>query len=358
MVKSPSVLLDGELQKKLAKSLEKILPRHYSSQSLAKIVGKNGLDLDTEAINKAINEPFWDLLDRGGKRWRPALFLIILDLLGKDAKDFVDFAIIFELIHNATLMIDDIEDSSSLRRGKKAVHLIYGVDISINAANTLYFLPLKILDNYKDSLSQETILKVYQTYLQEMINLSLGQATDIAWHRGLVDDLKISVDQYLQMCAFKTGCLARMACKMAVIVAGGSDQLVVAFGKLGESLGIVFQIQDDILNITKSELSNKKGLGEDITEGKISLPVIYAVSELSKSKQQRLIKILNMHTRDSNLKKEAIELIGEGKGIELAQKKMQLIFNQTWNELINHLQENTNTQKLYQLAQSLIERKI
>ena len=242
-----------ELQK-INSALEKVLPRKFTKESLLKIIGKVKYELDIEAINKAVNEPLWDLFDRGGKRWRPILFLTVIDLLTKNPDDFMDLAVVFEIIHNGTLVVDDFEDSSLKRRGGETLHLKYGSDIAINAGNLIYFLPLKILDQYKERLSQEVILKIYQVYLSEIVNLGLGQSMDIAWHRGLVDGFSVTEGEYLQMCAFKTGGLARMACKIAAIVGGADEKLVLALGQLGESLGVVFQIQDDILNITENEL--------------------------------------------------------------------------------------------------------
>lgn len=350
--------MDKDVIDKINSSLEKLVPRKYTITSLQKIVGETRFDLDTTAVNKTINGPVWDLLDRGGKRWRPVLFLKIVDLLGKNPEDFFDLASVFELIHNATLIVDDVEDSSVKRRGKPCVHLIYGVDIAINAGNAIYFLPLKVLDELKEKLSEEVIFKIYRIYVEEMINLSFGQATDIAWHRGLVDDFSITERQYLQMCSFKTGCLARMACKVAATVSGADNDLVATIGLLGESLGIVFQIQDDILNITKSELSDKKGFGDDITEGKRSLPVIYALSTLSKSQAKRLIKILLLHTNDQSLIEEAVGLINQAEGVEKAQKTMKKLFEDAWNELDPLIANSSKKDQLYDLAKFLINRQV
>jgi geranylgeranyl diphosphate synthase type I len=104
--------------------------------------------------------------------------------LGKNPEDFVDFAIIPEVIHNGTLMVDDIEDSSEFRRGKPCTYKIYGLDIAINAGNAMYYLPLLPLIKNKEKISKEKLCKIYEIYVQEMINLSLGQAMDISWHRA------------------------------------------------------------------------------------------------------------------------------------------------------------------------------
>ena len=350
--------MQNKYLKDIEKSFEEILPRKFTNASLQKVLSPTGYELDVIAINKVINIPVWDLLDRGGKRWRPILFLTIVDLLGKNPKDFIELAVVFESIHNGTLIVDDFEDLSLQRRGKQTIHLLFGNDVAINAGNLMYFLPLKILEKYKQKLSEETMLKIYRTYLDEMVSLGIGQATDIAWHRGLVDGFKITEGQYLQMCAFKTGGLSRMASKVASIVGGADEKLIDAFGLFGESLGVVFQIQDDILNITESELSKKKGLGDDITEGKRSLPVILALKNLSQKGGKRLEEILLMHTTDKKLISEAISLIKEGSGIGKAKEIMEELFRKAWNGLDSLLTNDKKKDKLLKLAKFLVEREI
>jgi geranylgeranyl pyrophosphate synthase len=110
-------------------------------------------------LTKGLSEPIWDLLDRGGKRWRPVLCMIIAELFNRKRSEVYEIAALCEIIHNGTLMIDDIEDSSQVRRNKPCVHHIYGVDIAINAGNFMYFAPmLKIIKNKK--YSPEVLLKL------------------------------------------------------------------------------------------------------------------------------------------------------------------------------------------------------
>jgi len=124
------------------KAIEKYIPRKFSEKAILFKVNPPKHRFNMEALNKAISEPIWDILDRGGKRWRPALFLLVCEALGKKAEDYLDFAIIPEVIHNGTLIIDDIEDASDLRRGKPCTYKVYGMDIAVNAGNTMYYLPL------------------------------------------------------------------------------------------------------------------------------------------------------------------------------------------------------------------------
>lgn len=97
------------------------------------------------SLSKSLSEPIYDLLDRGGKKWRPILCMLIAQLYGHKKEEVFDIAALCEIIHNGTLIVDDIEDSSTIRRDKECVHLLYGVDISVNAGNFMYFAPLNYL---------------------------------------------------------------------------------------------------------------------------------------------------------------------------------------------------------------------
>ena len=179
------------------KTIEKYIPRKFSKNAILFKVNPPMYSYNLEPLNKAIAEPIWDMLDRGGKRWRPALFLLICEALGKESDYCLDFAIIPEVIHNGTLVIDDIEDSSELRRGKPCTYKIFQLDIAVNAGNAMYYLPLLPLMEQREKLTPKVERDVYEVYVQEMINLSLGQAMDIAWHRDLANADDLSEDDYL-----------------------------------------------------------------------------------------------------------------------------------------------------------------
>jgi geranylgeranyl diphosphate synthase type I len=127
-----------------------------------------------------------------------------------------------EIIHNATLIVDDVEDSSQLRRGKPCIHHIYGVDVAVNAGNALYYLPVYLL---MQSVSGKTKQLLLEKYVEMMVKLSLGQTMDIVWHRGLVSE--VSEEDYLQMASYKTGALSRFAVEIACISSGREDLLDV-----------------------------------------------------------------------------------------------------------------------------------
>jgi len=341
------------------KTIEKYIPRVFSENAAIFRINPPSYAYNLETLNKAVADPIWEFLDRGGKRWRPALFLLICEALGKDPEDFVDFAIIPELIHNGTLMTDDIEDASELRRGKPCTYRIYGLDIAINAGNAMYYLPLLPLIENREKFPPEKLVKAYETYTQEMINLSLGQAMDIAWHRGLANADRIDEKDYLQMCAYKTGALARMSARIASILAEGNEELVEKLGHFAENVGIAFQMQDDTLDLTSQEFEKKKGgRGQDITEGKRSLIVIHTLKAANAQDNTRLVEILNMHSSDQRVREEAITIMEKYHAIEYVKQFARKMVEESWKEAERLLPASDGKEKLKTFAQFLIERNV
>ena len=354
--------IDKFLKEKAAsidKVIEKYIPRIFSKNAVLFGINPPHYAYNLEALNKAVADPIWEFLDRGGKRWRPTLFLLTLEALGKNPEDFVDFAIIPEVIHNGTIMIDDIEDASELRRGRPCTYKIYGLDIAINAGNAMYYLPLLPLIENKEKIPTEKLRRIYEIYVKEMISLSLGQAMDIAWHRGIANADEIDEKDYLQMCVYKTGTLARMAAEIAAVLADANDELVERLGRFAESIGVAFQMQDDILDLTSSEFAEKKGgRGQDITEGKRSLMVIHTLKVAGARDRERLVEILKMHTSDQKLRDEAIAIMQKYDSVEYVKQFAGKMVEESWREVERLLSASDAKEKLEAFAKFLIEREI
>ncbi len=343
------------------KMLEKYAPREYDEECMEFVCGKPEYEYDLKAINETIAKPMWDFLDRGGKRWRPALFLMLVEALGGDPEKVKDFVVIPELVHNGTIVIDDIEDKSDLRRGRPAAHILFGEDVAINFGNTMYFLPLSVLLKDAEYLDEKTKLKIYNTYAQEMINISMGQAMDLYWHKGSKNSEHVTEAHYLQMCAFKTGTLARMSAKLAAILAGASDDIVEKAGRYAEAVGVAFQIQDDILNLTATSGKGQfteEYIGSDITEGKRSLMVIHTLQVANQEDKQRLVEILDEHTKNKEKIREAIEIIKKYESVDYAKQKAREIMSSAWNGIKDDIPESEAKEMLHAFAQFLIERDV
>jgi len=307
------------------KALEKYIPRQLTKENIQQINGFQSYEWDFEALNEAVS-PIWDLLDRGGKKWRSVLFLLIAEVFSKKVEDVIDFTVIIEVLHNGSLIIDDIEDNSQYRRGKRCLHILKGLDVALNSGNLMYYLPLKVLQDRKSSLNESILLKCYELYSEEMLNVHLGQGLDIVWHsKTSYEGKEPTVANYLKMCANKTGALARLSAKLSATVCGATNEQIEAIGNFAESIGIAFQIQDDMLNIeTNGFLSNSKGgIGEDIHEGKRTIMVIHCFDNAPQHDVRRLKEILAMKTNDQKLIVEAIEIIQSMVGRNLPRKQLR-----------------------------------
>ncbi|KAI0406434.1 putative geranylgeranyl diphosphate synthase [Xylaria palmicola] len=174
--------------------------------------------------------------------------------------------LITKLLHNASLMLDDIEDDSCLRRGSPSTHTIFGVAQTINAANYQILRALEEAQKFgdRDSLA---------IFSEELKNLYMGQGLDLYWVQNQVCP---SIDQYLRMVQGKTGGLFRLLGRL--LATHASNTVEADLTKLLNDVGQYFQIRDDYQNITSPEYTKQKGFAEDLDEGKYSLPLIHLIS--------------------------------------------------------------------------------
>lgn len=280
----------------------------------------------------AFCEPARELLDRGGKRWRPVLMLLSCELVG-GGDSALPLTPLVEFPHNGSLIIDDIEDKAELRKGGKAVHLIYGDDFAINAGNLLYYLPTTLIDN--SNLSETKKLLLYKYYSENMRRLHFGQGFDILWHNRPIIP---APNEYEQMCRYKTGALARFAAQAGAIIGGESSKKTVLLGKICESIGVGFQIMDDVVNLTTGNPG--KGRGDDIVEGKKSLPVIihleknpedlHKINDLFKSARKK-----GFEHATSEIE-ETIELLKLSGALEAAGKRAKTLLNISAKTILDH----------------------
>jgi geranylgeranyl pyrophosphate synthase len=180
---------------------------------------------------------------------------------------------------------------------------------------------------------------------------------DIAWHRGIANADGIGEDDYLQMCAYKTGTLARMAARLAAVLAGADKELIEKLGSFAESIGVAFQMQDDVLDLTGKEFAEKKGgRGQDITEGKRTLMVIHTLKKAADKDKMRLIDILAMHTSNQQLRDEAIAIMEKHNAIEHVKQTASRIVQESWNDAEKLLPSSEAKEKLKAFAEFLIKR--
>lgn len=206
--------------------------------------------------------PVWELLDRGGKRFRPALTFLASECVGGRREDAIGAAASVELLHNMTLIHDDIEDQSELRRGKPCIHRIYGVPTAINVGDAMLIKVFEVANSSK--IPQDRCHKLVEYIAKRAYEITWGQAFEFSmWKRK-----DFTEDDVIRLLRYKTGALTRLSTEAGAISGGGSQKELEALGEFGETVGIAFQIVDDILNLTGDVKEYGKEIGGDLREGK------------------------------------------------------------------------------------------
>jgi geranylgeranyl diphosphate synthase type 3 len=214
-------------------------------------------------------------------------------------------------LHNASLLIDDIEDNSKLRRGQPVAHSIFGIPTVINTANYCYFLALEKCQalNSPDAM---------QIFVHELLNLHRGQGHDILWRDSLQCPTE---EEYCEMVIDKTGGLFRLA--VGLLQSFATKNKTTDFTPLVNNLGLYFQIRDDLINLSNEEYFKSKSFCEDLTEGKFSFPIIHCIRaaiQVNKS-DTRLMSILKQRTEDVDVKKYAQKLMRETGSLQYTREK-------------------------------------
>ncbi|KAL4786355.1 isoprenoid synthase domain-containing protein [Aspergillus varians] len=227
------------------------------------------------------------------------------------------------MLHTASLLIDDVEDNSLLRRGNPVAHSIYGTAQTINSANYVYFLALQEMQKLKSPAAIDI-------YVQELLNLHRGQGMDLFWRDTLTCP---SEDEYLEMVGNKTGGLFRLAVKLMQAESGTGKDYVA----LVNVMGLVFQICDDYLNLSNTTYTQNKGLCEDLTEGKFSFPIIHSIR--SNPANHQLINILRQKTQDEEVKRYALQYMESTGSFEHTQKVVRELRGRAL-QLIDEIESN------------------
>jgi geranylgeranyl diphosphate synthase type I len=339
-------------------TIETLLPRTIDDAYLRDYFGEPTYAYDPVALQRALSDPVWDLLDRGGKRWRAVLFLIFIEAFGDDPNSYLEYAVIPEVLHNGTIIVDDVEDEATHRRGSRALHRMHGSDIALNAGNAMYFLPLKIITRDPGDLPPEIRLGAYEMLMYELNRTHLGQGMDIYWHNE--KGIEVTEDEYLEMCACKTGCLGRIVARLAAIVTD-NDQYGTAVANYAEEMAVAFQIADDVLDIEYALQEGGdfgKGVGNDILEGKKTLMVIHAAGNAPPETVARLEEILWAEDNSDAEVLEAIEILESTGSVEYARGVAEDLSESSISHLEGLDLEAEPAAKLTAFAEFVVERDI
>ena len=226
------------------------------------------------------------IINAGGKRLRPFLTIKSCEAAGGKKKDAVPFAAALEILHNFTLIHDDVMDHDKLRRGKPTVHATYGEPMAILAGDLLFAKVYQsILDYAPAHLSSDDVVLALQKMTDAIIVLCEGQALDVSFPKAT----DVSEDDYIFMIGAKTSALFKACAEVGAIAAGATSETIHSLGSFAWDAGIAFQIVDDILGITADESKLGKPVGSDIREGKKTIIMIHALKNANDTQLAVLI---------------------------------------------------------------------
>lgn len=235
--------------------------------------------------------PLTSYLSRTGKSIRPALCMATCRAFGGDVSDARASATAIEMLHNAFLVHDDIEDDSELRRGLPTLHTEQGVPIAINAGDMLTALSARILRDNLPALGPTLTSRVYDQFEHMMQESLEGQAMELGWVRDNRCD--ITDEDYLRMVLKKTCWYSFIhPCRIGALIATRDGVDLDRFNRFGAYLGTAFQVQDDLLNLTGDEQRYGKEIGGDLLEGKRTLMLIHLLRHMDVAEVARVTRYL------------------------------------------------------------------
>ena len=296
--------------------------------------------------NGLLSEVLSHICQRGGKRMRPMLMLLTAKNYGGVSRVTLYSAVGLELLHTASLVHDDVVDESGERRGQASVNATYNNKVAVLVG---------------DYILSTALLKVAQTGNQRIIEYLAELGRTLAAGEILqlsnIQNQELSEEVYYQVIKQKTAALFEACASIGAISAGASDEEIKKASEFGQTLGIMFQIRDDIFDYYDSKEIGKP-TGNDMTEGKLTLPVIYALNNSDFESMHTLAKKVKAGTINPDEIAVLVEFTKQQGGIEYAEKRMQE-FSQICMDYINSsVKEKAVKDALTAYVDYVIERKL
>ena len=269
----------------------------------ARIVNKY-LNSKLKGNPKLLYDAAAHLIIHGGKRLRPHMVIKSCQILGGSTISAIPAASAVEMIHNFTLVHDDIMDNDEMRHGVPTVHKKFGMSIAILAGDVLFSKAYQIISDSK--LSNDATIQLVSRLAKACVDVCEGQLLDVK----MAEEKRIpSQKEYITMIGKKTAALFDVSCSMGAICATGNQKDISNLSDFGRNLGIAFQITDDLIGVMGDPKITKKPVGNDLREGKKSLPILMAI-ELSKGKDKKIIlKSFGNSKATKNDLKNAVDVI-------------------------------------------------
>ena len=259
--------------------------RHAIDDDMAAVDAVIGKRLRSDVV--LINQIGQYIIGAGGKRLRPALVLLAGNHFKAAKKDLAEIAAVIEFIHTATLLHDDVVDESSLRRGRNTANAEFGNAAAVLVGDFLYSRAFEMMV----AVGSMPVMAV----LAEATNvIAEGEVLQLL----NIHDADTNEEKYLKVVRFKTAKLFEAACRVGAILGEASDQDIAALAEYGMHLGTAFQLIDDVLDYSGEISDTGKNVGDDLAEGKPTLPLIYALLHGSPAQQLVIRRAIENGGRD------------------------------------------------------------
>jgi geranylgeranyl diphosphate synthase type I len=303
----------------------------------------------SEIENKNLRDAMMHYPKAGGKRLRPIFTMLVADAINKSGAKAMPFGIALEMVHNFTLIHDDIMDNDATRRGMKTTHIVFGVPGAILAGDALFAKAFEVVGEM--DVDSERRAKLSSLLARAVLLLAEGQQMDMDFEKAE----SIRDEDYLKMIERKTAVLLSAAAQGGAIAAGANEKLQETMFEFGRLMGLGFQIWDDVLDLRADEKVLGKPVGSDIRNGKKTLMIIYALETLDKEKGEKLSRILGNAAASKKEVDEAIAILDSAGAIDRAER-ISLEMISKAKSLLDDLPEGEDRKRLKDLADFMIRR--
>ena len=234
----------------------------------------------------------------GGKRLRPSLLLLAAKMSGETGPSAIGLAAVMEMIHTATLVHDDVIDGADLRRGRPSTNSRWGNHTSVLAGDWLYMQAFRIALQERNFRVLDILIDVTQLMVEGEL---------IQW--GMLGRLDLTVEEHLDLVYRKTACLFEACTRLGAVLVGQDSRAEHGLAEYGRNLGMAFQLGDDLLDFTASEVVLGKPVGSDLREGKITLPLIYLLARCTPETYRKIAAVVEERTFQALPWEDLLELL-------------------------------------------------
>lgn len=263
---------------------------------------------------KQLYEASLHLIKAGGKRLRPLATVLAGRMYGLPEDLGVRAGASVEILHNFTLVHDDIMDEDQLRRGVPTVHVVYGTNLAIITGDLLFAKAYEALGRLEGEVRPDLLVKAFKELTWGAVTVAEGQALDMDFENRT----DVTLDEYIKMIYMKTAALFKSSLIIGATLAGAPEEELEKLSKYASGIGIAFQIRDDILGLIGDEKVLGKPVYSDLREGKKTILVIYALERLSEGDRNYLLSVLGKRDATREELERAAELIKSTGAVEYA----------------------------------------